>query len=207
MEDKDGNIWFNIGKSLIVFDGEEWEEISNESYYILDDNLFPLALDSLGNIWFASEKNGIYTYNGTDYKNYNCYNSGLPDDWVTSIAIDKYGNKWIGTIYNGLAVFREGGVILSAEDERPTVYTKIKFLCFPNPASDNINFQLNNNESGNITLKLFDIFGREIRTIYDGYSDGNFNLNHHIENISSGMYFVVLSTATEKKAVRIVVSN
>ncbi|MFQ6052516.1 MAG: two-component regulator propeller domain-containing protein, partial [Candidatus Hydrothermarchaeota archaeon] len=39
--------------------------------------------------------------------------SGLPYDSVYALAIDQQGNKWIGTGGGGLAVYREGGVILT----------------------------------------------------------------------------------------------
>ena len=48
---------------------------------------------------------------------YNTRNSGLPDNWVWSLAIDEQGNKWIGTESGGLAVYREGGVILTGVQE------------------------------------------------------------------------------------------
>jgi len=48
---------------------------------------------------------------------YNTDNSGLPHDRVRSLAIDEQGNKWIGTDGGGLAVYREGGVILTGVQE------------------------------------------------------------------------------------------
>jgi len=45
---------------------------------------------------------------------YNTENSGLPDNYLTSaLAIDAQGNIWIGTHVRGLAVYCEGGVILT----------------------------------------------------------------------------------------------
>jgi len=48
---------------------------------------------------------------------YNTDNSGLPHDHVWDLAIDEQGNKWIGTQWRGLAVYREGGVILTGVQE------------------------------------------------------------------------------------------
>jgi len=48
---------------------------------------------------------------------YNADNSGLPDNWVWILLIDTQGNTWIGTYLGGLAVYREGGVILTGVQE------------------------------------------------------------------------------------------
>jgi len=127
----------------------------------------------------------------------------MPGDWITSIAIDKYNNKWIGTYYSGLVVFREGGVILSSEDEEELLKEQSDIICFPNPVTDNINIKMNNPGTGYITLKLFDLFGREIMTVYKGYSDRNLNINHHLDNLSSGTYFLVMTSQAGRQAHRI----
>lgn len=44
---------------------------------------------------------------------YDTGNSGLPFNGVSALAIDPQGNIWIGTRLRGLAVYREGGVILT----------------------------------------------------------------------------------------------
>jgi len=41
----------------------------------------------------------------------------LPDDRVGALAIDQQGNIWMSTRLRGLAVYREGGVILTGVQE------------------------------------------------------------------------------------------
>jgi len=48
---------------------------------------------------------------------YDTDNSGLPHLAVPALAFDGPGNKWIGTWGGGLAVYREGGVILTGVQE------------------------------------------------------------------------------------------
>ena len=48
---------------------------------------------------------------------YNTANSGLPHDRVWDLGIDEQGNIWIGTYGGGLAVYREGGIILTGVQE------------------------------------------------------------------------------------------
>ncbi|MFQ6066176.1 MAG: two-component regulator propeller domain-containing protein, partial [bacterium] len=52
-------------------------------------------------------------FDGETWTVYDTDNSGLPYDSVYALAIDQQGNKWIGTDGGGLAVYREGGVILT----------------------------------------------------------------------------------------------
>jgi hypothetical protein len=61
---------------------------------------------------------GLAIFDGSRWIVYNTSNSGLPSDNILAIVIDEQGNKWIGTS-GGLALFREGGIILS-EKEKPT---------------------------------------------------------------------------------------
>jgi len=48
---------------------------------------------------------------------YDAENSGLPRDRVSCLAIDEQGNIWMGTAGGGVAVYREGGVILTGVQE------------------------------------------------------------------------------------------
>jgi hypothetical protein len=50
--------------------------------------------------------------------------------------------------------------------------------------------------SGRVTIKLFDILGREIETIVDGYYEAGKHSTLYIANstLSSGVYFYQLKT-------------
>ena len=67
---------------------------------------------------------------------------------------------------------------------------------YPNPFNPGttINFHLNN--SGKVTLKIFDTLGKEIQTLIDEYFESGFHSKFYILNpkLSSGVYFYRLST-------------
>ena len=80
----------------------------------LPDNDFTLALaiDEQGNLWIGT-RGGLAKFDGGNWTVYDTSNSRLPHDRVTSLAIDEQGNIWMGTHGGGLAVYHEGGVILT----------------------------------------------------------------------------------------------
>ena len=66
---------------------------------------------------------------------------------------------------------------------------------YPNPfnPSTNINYTLA--QSGNVTLKVYDVFGREVATLFEGFkSIGNYNIEFNAAHLASGVYFYVLSS-------------
>ncbi|WP_158551394.1 T9SS type A sorting domain-containing protein [Rhodohalobacter sp. SW132] len=67
---------------------------------------------------------------------------------------------------------------------------------YPNPfnPATNITFELNN--PGQVTLKVYDMLGKEIATIADGhYNSGQHHVNFNADGLSSGMYLYRLQTA------------
>ena len=52
--------------------------------------------DKSGNIWFASNGDGIYLFNGKNFRNYR-EEDGLDNNIVYSILEDNNGNIWVGT--------------------------------------------------------------------------------------------------------------
>lgn len=52
--------------------------------------------DKEGNLWFGSNGDGLYCFNGKSFKNFTM-NDGLDNNIVYSILEDKAGNIWVGT--------------------------------------------------------------------------------------------------------------
>jgi len=75
-----------------------------------------LAIDEQGNLWIGTG-GGLAKFDGETWTAYDTSNSGLPDNWIWSLAIDRQGNIWISTHMRGLAVYCEGGVILTGVQE------------------------------------------------------------------------------------------
>lgn len=75
---------------------------------IRDKFINQISIDSLGNKWIGGSSSdfGLCKFDGTNWSNYDTYNSGIPNNLILSLAIDSYGNKWVGTLGNsGLTEF------------------------------------------------------------------------------------------------------
>ncbi len=64
------------------------------------NRIFKITEDSHGNIWFATDNDGLIKYNKKNFYLYNEYN-GLSSNQVYSIANDYEGNLWFGSTNGG----------------------------------------------------------------------------------------------------------
>jgi len=116
--DEQGNIWMGTrGGGLANFDGVNWTVYNLGNSGLPSNYVWCLAFDAPGNIWIGTYGGGLGKSDGVNWTVYNTANSGLPDDLIVALAIDEQGNIWIGTAGGGLAVYREGGVIITGVHE------------------------------------------------------------------------------------------
>lgn len=76
---------------------------------------------------------------------------------------------------------------------------------YPNPITDQINLRYNVNKNSSVTIKIMDILGNEVMTLFSqrvdpGEQKFTFNLNN---KLSSGFYFVRLVAGSESVIKRI----
>ena len=68
----------------------------------------------------------------------------------------------------------------------------------PNPFNPETTISFNLHEAGNLSLKIFDITGREITVLYNGYAlSGMKEFRWNSEKFASGIYLVKLETAKQ----------
>jgi hypothetical protein len=75
------------------------------------------------------------------------------------------------------------------------------FEIYPNPFEDKLMIDINLNESSNITLELFDISGKTVKTLIKSknYTAGSHTLNFFASklNLKEGTYYLKISTSKE----------
>lgn len=67
---------------------------------------------------------------------------------------------------------------------------------FPNPFNPSTSIKFDIAKSGYVSLNVYDMSGKEIRTLVNGYRQGgNYEVNFNAEGLSSGIYYCRLQTA------------
>ncbi len=90
-------------------------------------------------------------------------------------------------------------------NEDPVSFNK-DFFNFPNPASNSTTFQFNLKEASYITLKVYDMVGNEVATVYDGFEyAGTHTITWDTKgsngvNLTSGSYMYELQVRSSNMA-------
>ena len=81
-------------------------------------------------------------------------------------------------------------------DNRGIVESYALFQNYPNPFNPSTNIKYNLLNSGKVSLKIYDMLGREVATLVNQFeSAGLHSVNFNASKLSSGVYFYVLRTA------------
>ena len=79
---------------------------------------------------------------------------------------------------------------------------------YPNPFNPSTTIEFQNVESGYVTLKVFDISGKELATVLSGLlSAGVHRANFNASNLSSGIYLYRLTTSSGSQTRKMVLSK
>jgi len=120
------------------------------------------------------------------------WNEGIDAYWpriTKGLGITTYANGievLVGAVINGVAY----GTLVGIKENKDDIVKDYKlFQNYPNPfnPSTKINFSIP--ESGNISLKIYSILGKEIATLVNERKEpGTYSLNFNASNLSSGLY-------------------
>jgi lysophospholipase L1-like esterase len=79
---------------------------------------------------------------------------------------------------------------------------------FPNPFNPSTTIVFSLGTSSHMSLYVYDIFGREVTAIFEGFkSAGSYTVKFDGSNLSSGIYFLRLKTATNLHTLKIVLTK
>ena len=150
----------------------------------IDINLHPGAsvLRSLTQFIPGGIQTGIYLYNGYIY-DHNTWELISEDSFqFEKLAGDDSPNHNLGWALYGW----DGDF---TESENPQHFSLI--TAHPNPFNNQTTISFNLPTSGNVSLKIFDITGREVAALYAGHwALGQQSVVWNAEGMSSGVYFV-----------------
>ena len=100
------------------------------------------------------------------------------------------GEYWLqGAIINGIKF----GTITDVKNEKIIQPNDFKIQAYPNPFNNTTTLKLKLPYAGFTEVSLYNILGQRIKTILEEYKPaGKYNINYNADNLSSGVYFVLL---------------
>jgi len=174
----------NHGFFRSMDNGDNW----TDNWTIWELNNFHvdcLAINSNGDIFIGTWEGGLLciTDNGDNLVQ---INSGL-DLPISSLTINSNGYIFAGT-KNG--VFRSINTTVSVEEENslPSEFTLEQN--YPNPFNPSTTFKYEIPKESYVTLKVYDILGREIKTLINKEQPvSNYEVEFNATELTSGIYF------------------
>lgn len=100
LDDK-GYIWFGTKNGICFYDGKNFKKL--DTSIVQPYNVSHIFMDKHKKMWFCTFGEGVYSYDGKQFKNYNEKN-GLINDWIRSAIDDSDGNIWFASKF-GLSRF------------------------------------------------------------------------------------------------------
>lgn len=146
-----------------------WMDTLRNYYHILTNNNGDSLID-------LSEKD--LAFSTTDF---------LDGDYRILVeARDQYGNATI----DSMAVKFNNGLSGVSADQNNAPFNFLVRQNYPNPFNAITKIIYSVPKSGNVTLKIYDVIGREVNTLVNGFQPaGTFTINFIANDLASGIYF------------------
>lgn len=157
---------------------------------------------SIGQTFFINKETGWVSASDINYNDYLLKTIDGGNSWdeynpsgidLSSIFFIDSNNGWIVGA-GGIWHTELGGVKTDIQDEEfDEKYLPNSFILsqnYPNPFNPTTTISYTLPEDGNVQLKIFDVLGREVTTLLDGFSSkGKHSVVWNGRNFSSGIYF------------------
>jgi hypothetical protein len=164
--------------------GISWSKITD-----IPTGIFGFASVGMKNIFISSWNHGFYVSNDSG-KTWTQKNEGLLS--LCTTALYKYtDNLYLGTNWNSVIYRRSLNEVIGIKNISSEIPINCKlFQNYPNPFNSNTIIRFQNNDSKFITLKIFDILGKEIATfVNEKLKAGVYEIQLNGESLSSGIFY------------------
>lgn len=150
-----------------------------------------VASEVSANLLFVASEAGILK--STDFGGaWTPYNNALPTSRLTSIIISPYSDTmFVSTETHGVLKVWNYLTGVGEKAELPNGFELLQN--YPNPFNPETKIGFRIQESGFVSLKVFDVLGREVATLVNEVKQpGNHSMQFDAGNLSSGVYFYQL---------------
>jgi hypothetical protein len=157
------------------------------------NNVTVLSLATSGSNIFAGTSNGVYlsTNNGANWTQINDGFNPVPTVYSLAIA-----NNYIFAGTYGYSVWKRSLSITEVKNISPEMPSDFALhQNYPNPFNPVTNIKFDIPKSEFVTVKIFDVTGREIETLLsEQLQAGRYSISWDATNYPSGVYFYQLIT-------------
>ena len=141
-------------------------------------------------------------------------------DGVTEVQYVFPRTKWANAIYFGTygrGIFMDSTFVVNHENEivTPEIYSGIPSVngignssvrLYPNPAVDNTTMELTLAQAGNVTVMVYDLNGKVVRTENLGtIAEGTYTHTLNCQNLQHGMYLVNVLVGNQRATAKLIV--
>ncbi len=179
--------------------GETWFSLSEElnQYYVDDilvyDNYIFSAIDQVGIVVSSDE--------GETWDNISA-NLPMEDDYVSNIYI--YNNYLFASLNATNGIWKHS-LPLTGNDDEPLPDEFTLEQNYPNPFNPNTKIKFSIPHSQFATLKVYDILGREIKTLLSKQMQpGSYEFEFDGSDLSGGIYFYKLSVGNKNQTKKMI---
>lgn len=165
VQDQKGFIWFGTPDGLLRYDGYEIKMYKSEignSQSLSDNNIRDLAVDTLGQIWIATQGGGLNQFipkenRFVQYQNDPRDKNSISGNATWSVMVDSKNNIWVGTWSNGLNKLDQstgqferkfsdytGPILAIYEDNEGVIWAPVNGLASYNPQTKETNYYKTN---------------------------------------------------------------
>ena len=184
--------------------GQSWTDISNN---LPDAPVNAFAVDNnFSNRLYLGNDVGMYVSFDTG-QSWEILGEGLPILPIGDIKIHPTENFLVAGTY-GRSMYKIDLDLLTDinENQIQVVQGFNLFQNFPNPFNPTTSITWYSSVSGNQSLKIYDITGKELFTLFDEYkSAGKHQIDFNAEALASGIYFYKLTTDNFSETKKMVV--
>lgn len=113
--------YWSGGGELIKYDGNIWSKILLNNGTVPYSPIYGFTMDNQGKLWMRSTQNGIISFDGKNWINYNSSNSSIfPSNFISAIGIEPYPSDKLWFVQNAWSVssgcklstyFYKGGIV------------------------------------------------------------------------------------------------
>ncbi len=177
--------------------GQNWTDLSsnlpsipvNDIILHSSENYIFLATDL--NVWYSENDGGIWNILGND----------LPFTIVRDLKLHEPTNMlYAGTFGRSMHIYDLSNIILNTEDN--TISTE-DISIYPNPAQNE--FSINHSITSEGIVKLYDITGKEVKTLFQGNLRESNEMIFSREGISGGIYFVSIQSGAQRVSKKLLI--